>query len=105
MERLGHLDDPVYLAGLDPGHLLRPGQNVSAFSMACASLQLLQMLALVLAPLGQSNPGAQVYHFVGHKLEWTRRRGAVPSSQRLRLMAIAAAPSSLASAVEEADPT
>ena len=69
MERLGQLDDPVYLAGLDPARLVRAGQNVSAFSMACASLQLLQMLALVLVPLGQSNPGAQVYHFVGHKLD------------------------------------
>lgn len=69
MERMGQLDDPVYMAGLDPNHLLRAGQNVSAFSMACASQQLLQLLALVLAPLGQCNPGAQIYHFVGHKLD------------------------------------
>ncbi|MFO1114415.1 MAG: ThiF family adenylyltransferase [Beijerinckiaceae bacterium] len=69
LERTGQLDDPVYIAGLDPSHLLRAGQNVSAFSMACASQQLLQLLALVLAPLDQSNPGAQIYHFVGHQLD------------------------------------
>jgi hypothetical protein len=33
--------------------------------MACASLQVLQMLALVVAPLNLSNPGSQMYHFVG----------------------------------------
>lgn len=75
MERTGQLDDPVYIAGLDPSHVLRAGQNVSAFSMACASQQLLQLLALVLAPLGQADPGAQIYHFVGHKLD----RGLVAS--------------------------
>jgi hypothetical protein len=37
--------------------------------MACASMQLLQMLALTLAPLGQPNPGAQLYHFVGNITE------------------------------------
>ena len=37
--------------------------------MACASLQTLQMLALVLAPLDQPNPGSQLYHFVGGFME------------------------------------
>jgi len=46
MERQGQLDDPSYIQGLDADHILKAGQNVSAFSMACASLQLLQMLAL-----------------------------------------------------------
>jgi hypothetical protein len=37
--------------------------------MACASMQMLQMLALTLDPLGQPNPGAQLYHFVGNITE------------------------------------
>jgi hypothetical protein len=37
--------------------------------MACASMQMLQMLALTIAPLGQPNPGAQLYHFVGNMTE------------------------------------
>jgi hypothetical protein len=32
-------------------------------------MQMLQMLALTLAPLGQPNPGAQSYHFVGNITE------------------------------------
>jgi hypothetical protein len=44
-------------------------ENVFAFSMACASMQMLQMLALTLDPLGQPNPGAQLYHFVGNITE------------------------------------
>ena len=65
-EREGWLDDPSYIEGLPKGHPLKARENVFAFSMACASNQLLQMLALTLAPLGQSNPGAQLYHFVGN---------------------------------------
>ena len=37
--------------------------------MACAGQQMLQMLALTLAPLDQPNPGAQLYHFVGGFME------------------------------------
>ena len=69
MEREGRLDDPSYIEGLPKGHTLKARENVFAFSMACASDQVLQMLALTLAPLGQSNPGAQLYHFVGNITE------------------------------------
>ncbi len=68
-ERDGYLDDPSYIAGLPKDHPLKTRQNVFAFSMACASMQMLQMLALTLAPLGQPNPGAQLYHFVGNITE------------------------------------
>ena len=64
-EREGLLDDPKYIEGLPDDHELKTRQNVFAFSMSCASLQTLQMLALVLAPLDQPNPGSQLYHFVG----------------------------------------
>jgi hypothetical protein len=68
-EREGLLDDPKYIDGLPDDHPLKTRQNVFAFSMSCASLQMLQMLALVLAPLDQPNPGSQLYHFVGGFME------------------------------------
>jgi molybdopterin-synthase adenylyltransferase len=64
-EREGLLEDPSYIENLAHDHPLRASENVFAFSMACASQQFLQMLALILAPLDQPNPGAQLYHFVG----------------------------------------
>ena len=63
------LDDPMYISGLPKDHPLKMRENVFAFSMSCASMQMLQMLALTLAPLAQSNPGAQLYHFVGNITE------------------------------------
>ena len=69
LEREGLLDDPRYIDGLPGDHPLKARQNVFAFSMSCASLQTLQMLALVLAPLDQPNPGGQLYHFVGGFME------------------------------------
>ncbi len=68
-EREGFLDDPSYIENLERNHPLRSSENVFAFSMACASQQFLQMLALILAPLDQPNPGAQLYHFVGGFME------------------------------------
>jgi hypothetical protein len=68
-EREGLLDDPTYISGLSNDHPLKMRENVFAFSMACASMEMLQMLALTLDPLGQPNPGAQLYHFVGNTTE------------------------------------
>jgi hypothetical protein len=72
LEREGHLDDPRYIEGLPEDHPLKARENVFAFSMACAGQQMLQMLALTLAPLDQPNPGAQLYHFVGGFMEEPR---------------------------------
>lgn len=69
LEREGKLDDPKYIEGLPDDHPLKVRQNVFAFSMACASLQVLQLLNLVIAPLGISNSGRQRYHFVDSKME------------------------------------
>lgn len=68
-EREGRLDDPRYIEALPDGHPLKVRENVFAFSMSCAGLQTLQMLALALAPLDQPNPGSQLYHFVGGFME------------------------------------
>jgi molybdopterin-synthase adenylyltransferase len=68
-EREGNLDNPRYIEGLPDDHPLKARENIFAFSMACASQQMLQMLAFTVAPLDQSNPGAQLYHFVGGYME------------------------------------
>lgn len=68
-EREGLIDDPQYISGLPKGHPLKVRENVFSFSLSCASLQMLQMLSLVLSPLDQPNPGAQLYHFVGGFME------------------------------------
>lgn len=69
LEREGRLDDPHYIAGLPDGHPLKARENVFAFSMSCASFQLMQMLSMVIDPLGRANIGGQLYHFVGGNLE------------------------------------
>lgn len=74
-EREGMLDDATYIDGLPKDHVLKASENVFAFSTACASLQVLQMIAMVVAPLGHANPGAQLYHFVGGFMEPPRFTG------------------------------
>ncbi len=63
-ERDGLLDDPSYVEGLPPDHPIRGNQNVFAFSMGAASLEILQLLCMVGAPGGLADIGAQNYHFV-----------------------------------------
>ncbi len=78
-ERDGYLDDPTYIAGLPRDHALKMRENVFAFSMACASKQMLQMLAYTIAPLDQSNLGAELYHFVGNHSEPPQFGGCKPT--------------------------
>lgn len=63
-ERDGLLDDPSYVEGLPLDHPIRGNQNVFAFSMGAASLEVLQLLSMVVAPGGLADTGAQNYHFV-----------------------------------------
>jgi hypothetical protein len=69
LERDGLLDDPTYISGLPKDHRLRRNENVFAFSMSVASMEVLQMLALVVAPSGNGNIGAKEYHFVSGSME------------------------------------
>jgi hypothetical protein len=62
-ERDGLLDDPRYLANLPPGHPLVANENVFAFSMGAAALEVGQFLSMVVAPSGLPDNGAQLYHF------------------------------------------
>ncbi len=64
VEREGLLDDPRYIRGLPENHPVRRNENVFAFSLATASLEVLQMLMMIIAPMGMANAGAQMYHFV-----------------------------------------
>lgn len=63
-DRQGLLDDPKYIEALPGDHPLRAKENVFAFSAACASALVLQLLQSVIAPLGCASPGRQLYHFV-----------------------------------------
>jgi len=74
-EREGHFDDPSYIQGLPENHPVRRNENVFAFSMGAASLQLLQALSMIIAPLGISNPGEQLYHFTTGCLDVESPRG------------------------------
>jgi hypothetical protein len=64
LERDGKLDDPAYIKTLAKDHSLRKNENVFSFSLNLASLQIMQMLSMIIAPLGFSNVGEHLYHFV-----------------------------------------
>ena len=74
-ERDGYLDDPQYIAGLPEDHPVKHNENVFAFSLSVASLEILQFLSLIIAPSGISDPGAQMYHFVTAQLDTERHEG------------------------------
>jgi hypothetical protein len=69
LEREGYLDDPQYIAGLPESHAAKRSENVMAFSIAVAALEVLQLLTAVVAPAGVADVGAQTYHFVGGVLD------------------------------------
>jgi hypothetical protein len=68
-ERDGYFDDPKYIETLPTDHPIRANENVFAFSMSAASLEVLQLLTMVVAPHDVANPGAQLYHFVPGYME------------------------------------
>lgn len=69
LEKDGKLDDPSYLQGLDKSQYQEVHENVFPFSSNVASLEVLQLLSLILAPSGLSNQGQQTFHFVNGELE------------------------------------
>ena len=60
MDAKGLLDDPTYLEGLSNGEDLRASENVYTFSSAVASLEMMQLVALV---TGLQNFGVQRFDF------------------------------------------
>ena len=69
LEKDGKLDDPSYLKGLDKSQYNEVHENVFPFSSNVASLEVLQLLSLILSPSGLSNLGQQTFHFVTGELE------------------------------------
>jgi hypothetical protein len=63
-ERRGDLDDSAYIQTLPREHGLKRNENVFPFSSNLASLQVLQMLSLIVRPVGISDAGTQQFHFV-----------------------------------------
>jgi len=69
VEREGYLEDPSYMEKLPGDHPLRARENVFLFSLAAASLEVLQMLMMVVAPSGVGSYGGQNYHLVTGDLD------------------------------------
>lgn len=77
-DREGYFDDPTYVAWLPSDHPVRRNENVFAFGLADASLEMLQLLSMVVAPSGLADIGAQSYHFATGSLD-IEERGCEPS--------------------------
>lgn len=64
LEISGKLDDPDYIKGLNKSKFLDAHENVFVFSSHLASMEVLQMLSLFIAPSGIADVGQQLQHFV-----------------------------------------
>lgn len=68
VEQAGLLDDSSYIAGLAKDHPLRATENVFGFSLALASLELMQLIGL----LAHTGVVPQNYHLVTGKIDLGR---------------------------------
>ena len=68
-DQRGDLEDPRYLESLPDDHPAKANENVFAFSLAVASLELMQWIMLVVAPLGMGSAGPQSYHLTMGNIE------------------------------------
>lgn len=68
-EREGLLDNQHYINGLPADHPLRARENVFAFSMSTAAMEVLQLISMVVAPSNIADIGAQHYHAVTGEID------------------------------------
>lgn len=64
LEKQGYLDDPSYMKDMPGAAQLNAHENVFVFGSHLASMEVLQMLSLILAPGEIADVGHQMYHFV-----------------------------------------
>jgi len=62
LEQSGLLEDPHYIGALPPDHFIHRGENVYAFSLGLAGMEMQQFLSLLLQPNGQY-VGPKEYNF------------------------------------------
>jgi molybdopterin-synthase adenylyltransferase len=72
-ERDGFFDDPRYIDRLPDDHPIKRNENVFAFAVSCAGLELNQFLSLAIAPGGVTDYGAQHYHLVSGTIDRDER--------------------------------
>ena len=63
LDQAGLLDDPTYMAGLDPESPLHRRENVFPFSANLASLEVFHMISMVTEIAGQSDLGVQRFRY------------------------------------------
>lgn len=63
------IDDPSYIKGLEDSAFINAHENVFVFSSHLASMEVLQMLSLIISPSGISDVGQQLNHFVTGTME------------------------------------
>lgn len=68
LESEGYLDDPDYIEGMSE-KFRESHENVFPFSAHLASMEVLQMLSLFIAPSGVPDVGLQNYHFVSGRMD------------------------------------
>ncbi len=68
-ERSGELDTPSYIESLPTDHPVRAKENVFAFSLAAASLEVLQLIMLAVGTSGLGPPGPQNYHLTTGEID------------------------------------
>lgn len=69
LEKSGKMDDPSYIKGLKDSAFINAHENVFAFSSHLASMEVLQMLSLIIRPSSVSDVGQQLNHFVTGSME------------------------------------
>lgn len=69
-DKEGLLDNPAYMAGADKSlHRMKASENVFGFSLNVASLEILQLISLLVLPEYLAKVKQQFYHFTLHDFE------------------------------------